>query len=371
MNLDQLYQWMEIIQRHFTNLKKWQAIGLALYVYGVVISEKCQASKISENLAVLGQIPSIERRLRRWLSNVAIEMVVCQEMWVKWVVKNLDIPRLVLLVDETKLADRLGIMMVSVAYESRAIPLAWCCYRANSAEAYPRQGQVWLIVGLLARVISALPTDKRVLVQMDRGLAHSSAMLRGLDFLGVHYLVRVKSNACFTSQRGTTQLIHNLIKPNETHSLRGTLFTQEKKVKGTLLLAWEVGQKEPWCLFTNDPTLSATHYALRMWQEESFRDLKSGGWNWQASFVMEPDRAERLVLVLAIAYAWMLTLGSFVFHADRHIQRLVFDGQHNKYSVFRSGLRFFKAMICRDWRKIYVGLFLAPLFKRQPQKLSP
>jgi hypothetical protein len=371
MNLDQLYQWMEIIQRHFTNLKKWQAIGLALYSYGVILSEKCQASKVGESLAVLGQIPSVERRLRRWLSNGAIDSIACQMAWVKWVVANMEAPRLALLVDETKLGARIGIMMVSVAYEGRAIPLAWRCYRANSAEAYPRQGQVWLIVGLLARVLSALPAHQRVLVQMDRGLAHSSAMLRGLDFLGVDYLVRVKSNACFTSRRGTTSLIHNLIKRGETHRLRGTLFTQEKQVKGRLLLAWEAGQKEPWCLFTNDPTLTTTDYALRMWQEESFRDLKSGGWHWQASFVTDPERAERLVLALALAYAWMLTLGSLLFHAAPDIQRLVFDGTRNKYSVFRSGLRFFKAMICRDWRKLYVGLFFAPLFKLYPQKLSP
>ena len=69
-------------------------------------------------------------------------------------------------------------MLVSLAYAGRAIPL-WCrCYRANAAECYPQQGQVVLIYGLLAQVLKALPEQARPLVQMDRGVAHSSALLR-------------------------------------------------------------------------------------------------------------------------------------------------------------------------------------------------
>jgi hypothetical protein len=370
MNPNLLYQWSELLQRHFTNLKKWQLIGLAMFVYGIVATERCQASKISEEIAREQKMTSVERRLRRWLSNVAIDIVVCQSMWIKWVTSAFEAPRLVLLVDETKLTDRMGTMMVSLAYEGRSIPLAWQCYIANNASAYPAQGQVWLIVGLLARVLEALPSNKRVLVEMDRGLAHSSAMLRGLELLGVDYLVRVKNDACFTTRRGSKSVIRQLIKPGESHTLHGTLFTKGKQVKGTLLLVWEVGQKEAWCLFTNQPSLTAHHYALRMWQEESFRDLKSGGWNWQASFIADPRRAERLLLALAIAYAWMLTLGTFLLHADQDLQRRIFDGTHNKYSLFRSGLRFFKSFHCYALGKLFVGLLFAPPFKPLFQKLS-
>jgi hypothetical protein len=31
MNLKPLYQWIETIRAHFPNLKKWQAVGLALF----------------------------------------------------------------------------------------------------------------------------------------------------------------------------------------------------------------------------------------------------------------------------------------------------------------------------------------------------
>jgi hypothetical protein len=117
---------------------------------------------------------------------------------------------------------------------------------------------------------------------------------------------------------------------------------------------------------TNDRDIHGASYAVRVWQEESFRDLKSGGWQWQYTYVTSPDHAQRLLLILALAYAWMLTQGTFVFHADPELQREVYSGRRNKYSIFRSGLRFFKRMLFIAPSKIFVGLFFTPRFKPRP-----
>ena len=365
MNLTLLYQWISLIQMHFDNLSKWQATGLALYSYGVVLAENCQGSKVAESLGGLSiaRIPALERRLRRWLNNHRIDLDACFQIWINWVWKSMETSRALILVDETKIANRLGVMMVSIAYEGRAIPLVWRCYRANSAMDYPQQGQVYMIWGLLARVAEALPPDARPVVQMDRGLGHSSAMLKALKALPIHFQVRVKWEARFTTRRGKRCLLKNLIKPGELVTCHGMIFEGRKQVKVRLHLIWEVGQKEPWCLVTNDPQIRGAVYALRMWQEESFRDLKSGGWQWHCTYVTSPEHAQRLLLVLTLAYAWMLTQGSFVLNGDVAIRREVFDGKHNKYSVFRSGLRWFKRMVNVYSERIFVGLFFAPLFK--------
>ena len=305
MNLKVLYQWMEQVEKHFPNLKKWQAVGLALFSYGVVLSEQCQVSKVAEKLGAIGRIPTVERRLRRWLANDKINVEVSCQAWVKWVWENFELRRAVLLVDETKLGDRVGVMMVSLAFEKRAIPLGWCCYRANSKLDYPGQGQVYLIWGLLAKVLEALPADARPLVQMDRGLMHSSAMIKALKQLGVKFQGRVKQNATFTSRRGHRCQLRDLVKMGEHLTCYGTLFQDAKQVSVIVHLIWEKGQKQPWCLITNDRSVRGPVYALRMWQEESFRDLKSGGWQWQCSYVTTPDHAQRLLLVLTLAYAWM------------------------------------------------------------------
>lgn len=366
MNQKLLYQWIELIQKQFYNLGKWQAVGLAIYSYGVVLSEHCQGSKVAESLGFLGRFTSLERRFRRWLSNRRINMDACFAVWIAWVWKSFDAPRAVLLVDETKLGNRIGVMMVSLAYEHRAIPLVWCCYRANSAMDYPQQGQVLMVWGLLARIAEVLPASSRPIVQMDRGLGHSSAMLKALKTLPLTFQVRVKKNTSFLSRRGHACLLQDLIKPGEQLTCHGHIFHSQdkrKRVKVTVHLVWELGQKEPWCLVTNDPQVYGAVYSLRMWQEESFRDLKSGGWQWQCTYVTSPEHASRLLLVLALAYAWMLTQGTMILNGDQTIQREIYDGKHNKYSVFRSGLRWFNRMMHSQIEKIYVGLCFIPRFK--------
>jgi hypothetical protein len=116
------------------------------------------------------------------------------------------------------------------------------------------------------------------LVELERGLAHSSAMLRALQHLPVDVLVHVKQTARFTTHRGDTWLLRQVVKRGESNRMHGWLFGHDHAVKGTILLTWMAGQAEPWCLFTNQPHLGAAQYGLHWWQEASFKDLKSGGW---------------------------------------------------------------------------------------------
>lgn len=335
--------------------------GISVSVLGLILQERCQISRMAEALPEWGAFNTVRQRLKRWVSNPRINVTrTCYE-WIAWVWSSCAFQRPVLLVDETKLGARLAVMMVSVAFEGRAIPLLWRCYYANSAMDYPQQGQVLLIYGLLAQVLSALPADVRPLVQMDRGLAHSSAMLRALKSLNVDFLVRVKATARFTSRRGHSQLLSQMVKPGETTWAQGTLFTREHQVQGSVSLIWEFEQAEAWCLFSNDPHLTGHRYALRWWQEESFKDLKSGGWQWHTSHVRCPQRMERLLLVMAISYGWMLSFGALLGDAPAAVQRQVATRDAlQTTSLFRLGLRWFKRIVQCTPATLQVTLWFAP-----------
>ena len=97
---------------------------------------------------------------------------------------------------------------------------------------------------------------------------------------------------------------------------------------------------------TNDPALTGFEYAQRNWQEQGFRDLKSGGWQWDKSHVWQPDHARRLLLLLVIAYGWLVALGSFVFATNQQARpKTLADGhQERRYSVFREGLFYWDRM---------------------------
>jgi len=356
-----LYQWTVCVETAFPNLLKWQAVGLAFFSYGIVMARHCQLNRVAEEMGAWGRADSLKRRMQRWLSNGRIDVSQCGYWWVKWVWKHTELPRPILLVDETKLGEWIGVLMVSLAFEGRAIPLMWRAYIANSKADYPSGGQVQTIAILLAKVLEALPADCRPIVEADRGIGNSSKMMRAVSRLGLTLVFRVKQSSVIGTRRGGKQRLSALAKPGEGWRGSGWLFNAaEDRIWMHVHILWEVGQAEPWCLVTNEKALRATGYAVRMWQEEAFRDLKSGGWQWQVSHIRQPQRAERLILVLALAYAWCLTQGIVARSSEPTLRQQVITGVQSGFSLFRDGLRFIKRMLYFNPSRIYAGLFLVP-----------
>src|SRR5688572_1969482 len=137
-----VYRWEARIREQLKSLGVWQARGLALFSYGVMKARHSSLSRIAEELGEHGSAATVERRLKRWIGNPRINLQEVSREWVQWIWSASQQERAILLVDETKLGDRLGVMMVSLAYENRAIPLVWRCYEANSKSGYPAEGQV-------------------------------------------------------------------------------------------------------------------------------------------------------------------------------------------------------------------------------------
>jgi hypothetical protein len=351
MNQELLYQWAGEIERSL-ELSKRQAKRVAVFSIGVVWTERCILSKIGERMGgELGiRMDSLTRRLQRTLADEQLTGQEVQVAWARWVLSRVDGKEMVLLVDETKLGPHLSVMMVGLAYKGRCIPLAWECYPAGT------RGQVKRIEHLLRQVKAVMPDGCRVVVQADRGIGTSPSLVRVVQSLGWTYLFRVQAQTKLITRDGHE---HSLGEQMSGWSAYGLVFKQRGRVRAYALVYHEFGQPEPWCLVTNDPSLNVLDYALRNWQEQSFRDLKSGGWNWQQSHVWQSDHAQVLVLVLALAYAWVLSLGTLVAHAERVVRSRITRGSRCLLSIFRLGLRYWLDLFFSQ-RPIYLGLFFAP-----------
>lgn len=332
-----VYRWRDELRQWLPSLGAHQAEGLAMFCYGIIQGRHSQLRWIAEELGMFGTVETVLRRLNRWLSNPRLVVeAICNE-WVGWVWSQCAAERAVLLVDETKISDRMGVMMVSLAYEKRAIPLMWRCYKANSAADYPVEGQVGMIEDLIRRVVTALPQASRPLVLADRGIGYSSDLMKRLRALGVKFVLRIRWDCRFTARDDVSALLKEWAVPEIPFVENGYVFTGTKRTAARVHIWWETGHDQPWCLATNDVTVDASAYAWRVWQEESFRDLKSGGWHWHTSFIRCPRRMERFLLILAIAYGWMVALGTA--QPARSAGKV--------YSVFRRGVTHFKALLAR------------------------
>lgn len=345
MNWEQLYQWTVEVSEHLPSLNRYQQQNVALFSSGVVLSGSSQLKRISAGLWGMGKWESMRRRLQRWVGNEGIGMHAFFSDWTRWVMAGFkDYEQVYLLVDETKIGERLAAMVVGVAYEKRCLPLAWRCYRANDATAYPAEGQVAVIRQLLEAIQVGMPSGLKVCVLADRGIGCSPALMRAVEHLGWQYLFRVTKQSKLVADDGQEYTIYDQVQPGEEWAMSGKMFKQRGQVPAHARVLWATGKPEPWALVTNDPTLSGYEYAYRNWQEQAFRDLKSAGWQWQASTLLDPARAERLLILLVIAYTWVISLAVQAIRTQRPVpsKRTKQGTRARVWSLFREGLSFFR-----------------------------
>jgi hypothetical protein len=348
MNHRLLYQMEQQITAHLPCLNSWQGANVALFSLGVIEAEQCQQGAVARKVSCGEKVESAERRWRRLIANEHLPLAAFFGEWVAWVATALGEQHLTLLVDETKLSDRIGVMMVGIAWEGRCLPLVWRTYRANCAGAYPAEGQVQMIARLLRLVQAQLLPATEVLVLADRGIGTSPALCRAVEALGWSYLFRVTCQTKLVTEDGDWTIAQQ-VQPGEIWAASGHIFKKRGQIPAHARALWGVGYDEPWALVTNDDRLTGHEYARRNWQEQSFRDLKSGGWHWGASRVRHPDHVARLLVILVLAYVWMIALGSQAVAAQRAraLIRRAGAAPQRCVSLFKDGLTFFVEVVQR------------------------
>lgn len=357
--LTALYQWGEQIGNRMPHLSRPNVKVLSGFSIGVSSIRRCTLSFVAEALPSLGKPDTVERRLQRFLANPRIDWSRCCRALSSWVIGSLrsDGP-LVLLVDETSLNHRLKVMAVSLAYRGRAIPLAWWCYPQQQ---WP-MGQTELITTLLGWVSEGIEDGETVLVQADRGIGNSPDLLRAIQSMGWHYLVRVSKQVRLRVDGQSPVSFASLVRrPGDSWCGEVDAFKKAGWIRCWAQVHWQKGHDEPWLLLTNYPRSHARWYGMRMWEELAFRDFKSYGWQWQRSRVWKADHANVLWLVMAIAYVWVISMGTHAVHSQTLMRELT-RGRKRRLSLFSLGLRLLRRWLYLGRALIYdILLIAAPL----------
>jgi hypothetical protein len=303
-----------------------------LFTLGVLAAGSCHLSAVAHALSPVGTRDSQYRRLQRFLANSRVERSAVQTAWAAWVLQQFAPTRPRLLVDETKLSTHVSIMVLGLGVEGGCIPLAWRCYPAKD---YPKEGQVKLICHLVETVLAADPT--RVYdVLADRGIGTSPDLIQALHELNVRVLFRVQGSVKFQDPHGGQTALKEMVQEGEHWQSFGEVFKKCGWLKVHAQVLWGQGYRDPWCLVSTE-AVAAEDYGQRFQQECSFRDLKSDGFDWHTSHIWMPEHAERLILILAMAYALVMALAMNVARPQR--------GRATRYSRFRWGLEQLKAHV--------------------------
>ena len=341
MNRKRLYQWVRQESKQWAGVSRHFRENVVVFSAGVARSGSSQLRKIAG--CVGGRAESARRRLQRFVSGKAA-LATFFAGWSASVVRATGVKTVILVVDETKLKDKLGVMIVAQAFEGRCIPLAWRVYRANSAAAYPAEGQAQMIVQLLEQVRVGLPAGTPVRVLADRGIGTSPALMRGIMALGWTFLFRVTKQSKIVLSDGEAVCFYDQVAaPEQTYAATGSVFKQRGHIPAHVRVLWGQTAKDKWALVTNDPALSGWEYAQRMWVEEAFRDLKSFGFQLESACLDYPERLARLLVFLVVAYAWLLIWGNALecTHRTTALKKRPDGSCVRRWSLFREGRQAF------------------------------
>jgi hypothetical protein len=332
--------WSQEVRGLLPEIGVWQQRALALFSLGVASAKHCGMARVAAVVPGSATVPSLTRRFERLLASDRLNVRAARAAVGAAVLGQGRGQTLWLALDEThqgqtETGARLGMLAVRLVYRERALPLAWVCYRPGEAEApFPV-----LIGRLIAEVAALVPPDTQVVLMTDRGLSWPS-LLDQCRRVGWSFLCRVQGSTRVRAVDGTVGPIRDRApRPGTRWQGRGHAFLKAGWRAVNVVAVWRRGDDEPWLLVTDlDPSwVRCAQYRHRMDEEESFRDDKTSGFEWDASRVRDPAHMDRLLLVLQLAACFVLAQGVFVLqHGFRHVLE---RPDRTTLSLFSLGLR--------------------------------
>jgi Transposase DDE domain len=199
----------------------------------------------------------------------------------------------VLILDQTKASDRHQILMLSVRFGERALPVAWRVAETAGAIGFAPQRT------LLDQVTAWLPAGTAVMLMADRFYG-TPDLIGWCQSRGWSYRIRLKDNLLVHAD-GATLTTGDCAASKQFYwpDIRLT----GRRVPTNIGIIRDPGHAEPWIIAMSErPTYLATlEYSSRWGIEPMFSDFKSRGFGLQQTQIRFPDRLSRLILVMALA----------------------------------------------------------------------
>lgn len=257
MPINRLYHtWMREICELRPNERITRLRNFVWLMVGIHQSRSVHLSKVAGKIPGLANLVSITRRLSRFLDNPAVRVREWYEpiahCWIQ--AQWCCLKEIRLIVDGTKIGFGHQLLMVSLAYRRRAIPIAWTWVRRVRGHSSAVKQ-----LALLNYVRMLLPVGIPVFLVGDCEFG-SVEVLKWLDQWHWFYVLRQKSDSGVWLQNSTewkpfASFVH---KAGQSRWLGHGYLTVSYIYPTNLLVHWQSGEKEPWCLATNLPDRELT-----------------------------------------------------------------------------------------------------------------
>ncbi|QKD82715.1 transposase [Thermoleptolyngbya sichuanensis A183] len=338
-------QWQDA--RHLQTLC-WMIIGMIgsqnvhLNGFGVYVRSRAQMAQ------------SHQRRFRRWLSNRRINVASAHHALIGQALSNWQTQRLYLSLDTTVVWNCFCIVWVAVVYRGRTVPVAWKVVAQSSSTV-----RLWTIQRVLRQAQRLMPEGVAIVLLADRGFADGKLMKYLRENLGWHFRIRIKRSFQFQHQGQWRQVSSVQLQPGQAYFTPAVSVGRTKPYDNVYLaFAHDKLSSENWTIVSDEPTNLQTfaQYRLRFQVEESFLDLKSNGFNLEASRLRDKVALSQLCGVIALTMLFLVLQGVQVVASGK--RRQVDAHWKRGMSYLKLGWNWIRLAITHQW-KIHVYQFLS------------
>lgn len=236
----------------------------------------------------------------------------------------------------------INILMLSLVHAGISFPLLWRVLpKAGASNTQER-------IEILERFVATFGKDKIAYVCADREFA-SIGLLSFLVGEKISYRLRIKGDTLIANGRGEMVCAAWLFR-------NGALSREQCLSSSRLCLRQQVfvsGARvcDDYVIVISDVSAPLSEYGARWGIETLFGCLKTRGFCLEATHVTEPERLEKLLALLCLAFVWAYTAGEWL-----HEQAPIPVKKHGRLaeSVFRLGfdwLRRLLAPLCGDCKE--------------------
>ena len=326
------HTWIDQIRQLCPTARKTLIHNFTWLLVGIYLSRSVHLSLIANKIPGRAKLNSVVQRLSRLLQSAIGVRKWYGPIGEALLQSQAKHGRIRLIVDGSKVSFHHQLLMVSIAYRRRAIPIAWTWVKGKRGHSSSIKQ-----LTLLRYVYKLIPNGVSVSIVGDCEFG-AVAILRQLDTWQWQYVLRQKCDTCIDlTLHNHWQPFGNVIRSGQSLWLGRGFLTKEHVYDTHLLAHWKAGEKEPWLLATSFASQSEAlrAYRCRMWIEEMFGDFKGHGFNLEDSHLCHFQRLSRLTLAVALLYVWLVAFGSRVIKNGQ--RSLVDRTDRQDFSIFRIG----------------------------------
>jgi hypothetical protein len=261
------------------------------------------------------------KRAWRFITNPRIEPTVAMTgVVLRLLAKHPAHKPLLVSVDWTDIRG-LQTLVAAANLKGRAIPLCWASCRKHVYDGHRSRNA--FEESLLLMLRQMIPRSVKVILLADRGFGRTE-LGRFCQRMKFHYVIRIQPKVQVRFGDQSCRLDRYPVRKGQSELLRNVFYRRHDSLEQHVVIRWKKKlpkkRDEPWYLMTDLPAGDSPRwtarrlsdlYARRMSIEQLFRDGKNKrhGWSLRDTGLRHPERLDRLILILALAYLLLMGVG--------------------------------------------------------------